>query len=91
MNWPGKVFVSRTVCLIGTKIWGAKLQTVCRRYQLRVEQYTRSQAAADKARPPGEEKAADVVFEGGLHIPGDLYARLFDYQKTGVQVDNSSQ
>ena len=55
-----------------------------RRYQQRVDQHTRSQAAADQARPPGEEKPADVVFEGGLHIPGDLYARLFDYQKTGV-------
>ncbi len=50
-----------------------------------MDQYTRSQAAADQARPPGEEKPADVVFEGGLHIPGDLYARLFDYQKTGMR------
>ena len=55
-----------------------------RRYQARVEQYKRSQEAADEARPPGEEKTADVVFEGGLHIPGDLHARLFDYQKTGA-------
>ncbi len=54
------------------------------RYQSRVEQYRRSQEAADQARPPGEEKTADVVFEGGLHIPGDLHARLFDYQKTGT-------
>jgi len=28
---------------------------------------------------------ADTVFEGGLHIPGDIYPALFDYQKTGVQ------
>lgn len=27
----------------------------------------------------------DTVFEGGLHIPGDIYPALFDYQKTGVQ------
>ena len=51
-----------------------------------MEQYKRSQEAADEARPPGEEKTADVVFEGGLHIPGDLHARLFDYQKTGAQI-----
>lgn len=27
----------------------------------------------------------DTVFEGGFHIPGDIYPALFDYQKTGVQ------
>lgn len=26
----------------------------------------------------------DVVFDGGYRIPGDIYARLFDYQKTGA-------
>ena len=50
-----------------------------------MDQYKRSQEAPDQARPPGEEKTADVVFEGGLHVPGDLHARLFDYQKTGVR------
>lgn len=28
---------------------------------------------------------ADVIFEGGLRIPGDIFPSLFDYQKTGVQ------
>lgn len=27
----------------------------------------------------------DTVFEGGLHVPGDIYPALFAYQKTGVQ------
>ena len=27
----------------------------------------------------------DVVFDGGYRIPGDIYARLFDYQKTGAR------
>ncbi|KAF2097389.1 hypothetical protein NA57DRAFT_28614, partial [Rhizodiscina lignyota] len=27
----------------------------------------------------------DTVLDGGLHIPGDIYPSLFDYQKTGVQ------
>ncbi|KAK3715832.1 DNA repair protein rhp26 [Vermiconidia calcicola] len=27
----------------------------------------------------------DTEFEGGFHIPGDIYPSLFDYQKTGVQ------
>lgn len=45
----------------------------------------RSQAAAEEAGEGEEdvEKPPDVVFEGGFRIPGDLYGRLFDYQKTG--------
>ena len=27
----------------------------------------------------------DVVFDGGYRIPGDIYERLFDYQKTGAR------
>lgn len=27
----------------------------------------------------------DAEFEGGYHIPGDIYTSLFDYQRTGVQ------
>ena len=25
----------------------------------------------------------DVVFDGGYQVPGGIYSRLFDYQKTG--------
>ncbi|KAK9827355.1 hypothetical protein WJX81_000181 [Elliptochloris bilobata] len=32
-----------------------------------------------------EGELPDVVFDGGYRIPGDIYARLFDYQKTGVK------
>ena len=32
-----------------------------------------------------EEEIADVVFEGGFKVPGPLYAKLFDYQRTGVK------
>lgn len=27
----------------------------------------------------------DVIFEGGYRLPGDLYSKLFDYQRTGVK------
>ena len=30
-----------------------------------------------------EDVLADVEFEGGLRVPGDIYNRLYDYQKTG--------
>ncbi|KAI5306835.1 hypothetical protein KEM56_006902 [Ascosphaera pollenicola] len=30
-------------------------------------------------------KTPDFVLDGGLHVPGDIYPYLFDYQKTGVQ------
>ena len=53
------------------------------RFQRRYEQYLRSQAAADAARDESEEKVPDVVFEGGFRIPGELYNKLYDYQKTG--------
>jgi hypothetical protein len=35
----------------------------------------------------GDEGGAlpDVVFDGGYRIPGNIYARLFDYQKTGAR------
>ena len=26
----------------------------------------------------------DVVFDGGYQVPGSVYSRLFDYQKTGT-------
>lgn len=26
----------------------------------------------------------DVVFDGGYQVPGSVYSRLFDYQKTGM-------
>lgn len=26
----------------------------------------------------------DVVFDGGYQVPGSVYSRLFDYQKTGL-------
>jgi DNA excision repair protein ERCC-6 len=34
----------------------------------------------------GEAEAeAEVEFDGGFKIPGPLYQKLFDYQKTGVK------
>ncbi len=30
-----------------------------------------------------EDVMADVAFDGGFNVPGDIYHRLFDYQKTG--------
>lgn len=55
---------------------------------------TRRRAARDDSTVDnGEEEEwhlphptrTDTIFEGGLHIPGDIYPALFDYQKTGVQ------
>lgn len=55
---------------------------------------TRRRAARDDSTVDnGEEEEwhlphptrADTVLESGLHIPGDIYPALFDYQKTGVQ------
>lgn len=47
------------------------------------------EVAADEA---GEEECflrhptePDTEFDGGFHIPGDIFPALFDYQKTGVQ------
>jgi len=44
-------------------------------------------AVKDEPGPgPGDEGGAlpDVVFDGGYRIPGNIYERLFDYQKTGA-------
>lgn len=34
---------------------------------------------------PSDPSEEDVRFEGGLRVPGDIYRRLFDYQRTGVK------
>ena len=31
------------------------------------------------------EEVADVAFQGGYRIPGDIYAKLFDYQRTAIK------
>lgn len=30
-----------------------------------------------------QDMEEDVVFDGGYQVPGGIYSRLFDYQKTG--------
>jgi hypothetical protein len=40
--------------------------------------------AAAGAEEPKEDLLADVEFDGGLRVPGDIYNRLYDYQKTGA-------
>jgi hypothetical protein len=30
------------------------------------------------------DQEGDAVFEGGFRVPGNVYDRLFDYQKTGA-------
>jgi DNA excision repair protein ERCC-6 len=47
-------------------------------------------AAEEREEENGEEEEAqevapDVIFEGGYRVPGDLYSKLFDYQRTGVK------
>ena len=31
------------------------------------------------------EEAQDVAYQGGYRIPGDIYAKLFDYQRTAIK------
>lgn len=44
-----------------------------------------AEAAAEEREEQAEEVAPDVIFEGGYRVPGDLYSKLFDYQRTGVK------
>lgn len=37
----------------------------------------------DNAGAPDEDVLANVEFDGGLRVPGEIYNRLYDYQKTG--------
>eukprot|EP00741_Cyanophora_paradoxa_P022391 tig00021463_g21617.t1 len=39
----------------------------------------------EEAEEEEEGGVEDATFEGGLTVPGRLYARLFDYQRTGVK------
>ena len=41
--------------------------------------------AADTGDAASGSELPDVVFDGGYRIPGDIYERLFDYQKTGAR------
>jgi len=69
-------------------------------FERRQEAYTRSRrrrrlrrgTGADGDVPPeegaseeSEGEVEDVTFEGGFKVPGDLYAKLFDYQRTAVK------
>ena len=42
-------------------------------------------AEGEEGEEEEEEAADDVVFDGGLTVPGGMYSRLFDYQKTGLK------
>jgi hypothetical protein len=39
--------------------------------------------AGAAAAPAQQDVMADVAFDGGFNVPGSIYHRLFDYQKTG--------
>lgn len=39
--------------------------------------------AADSLDEADEDLLAEVSFDGGFRVPGRIYNRLFDYQKTG--------
>lgn len=32
-----------------------------------------------------DDQEGDAVFDGGFRVPGNVYDRLFDYQKTGAK------
>ena len=44
-------------------------------------QHKKKEAAKREA--AGEEPEPDAEFDGGFKVPGDVFSRLFDYQKTG--------
>ena len=44
-------------------------------------QHKKKEAAKREA--AGEEPEPDAEFDGGFKVPGDIFSRLFDYQKTG--------
>lgn len=48
------------------------------------EAYERRQVASQFLRD-GDNSLEDVSFQGGYRIPGYIYSKLFDYQKTGVK------
>lgn len=39
---------------------------------------------AAMAEDDGMSHEEDAVFDGGFKVPGSIFGRLFDYQKTGV-------
>ena len=50
-------------------------------YENRVQAYRDS-----NSRLAVSDESEDVVFEGGFRVPADIYNRLFDYQKTGMNL-----
>ena len=43
-----------------------------------------SRVKAAMAEEAGMSHEEDAVFDGGFKVPGSIFGRLFDYQKTGV-------
>lgn len=46
----------------------------------RVQQWEESREGVEAA-----DQEGDAVFDGGFRVPGNVYDRLFDYQKTGAK------
>ena len=76
-----RLLVDEFAVLIKTEVWSAgeydDADPVA--YENRVQAYRDS-----NSRLAVSDESEDVVFEGGFRVPADIYNRLFDYQKTGM-------
>lgn len=45
--------------------------------------YVQQRKDKAKLQAAGEELPPDAEFDGGFKVPGNIFSRLFDYQKTG--------
>ncbi|KAK9815514.1 hypothetical protein WJX72_004939 [[Myrmecia] bisecta] len=54
-------------------------------YDQRRRRYEQQQAELLEEAGEVDPEDEDVVFDGGFQIPGNIYKRLFDYQRTGVK------
>ncbi|VDL90005.1 unnamed protein product [Schistocephalus solidus] len=63
----------------------ADLEFYQRRARLHKRGELRKELEALKSNKPVEKTPDDAELEGGLRIPGEIWARLYDYQRTGVR------
>jgi len=53
--------------------------------QLGEEDSPRGSASSELSCEEAEEDADDVVFDGGFRVPGPMFDKLFEYQRTGLK------
>ncbi|VDN09472.1 unnamed protein product, partial [Dibothriocephalus latus] len=63
----------------------ADLEFYKRRARLHKRSELQKELNALESNMPVKEKPEDAELDGGLRIPGEIWARLYDYQRTGVR------